>query len=443
MCSDEAQASGVGAMGQSGPDRVRAHTEGPVETTPSWGRPRTNGASPSGPTAAPSAMPGPADRRRSNGHGAVVIEPGPAVTGAVVIEPGLPVNGAVVIEPAPAGPLPDPAVEAAASAPFAATGVTVSVVMPALNEAQNLPHVLPRIPPWVAEVLLVDGGSIDGTVDVARRLLPSITVIGQDRPGKGAALRAGFAAARGDIIVTLDADGSTDPAELPAFVGCLLSGADFVKGSRFLQGGGTRDMGTVRRAGNWALRCAVRTAFGGRYSDLCYGYNAFWRRILPVLEGDADGFEIETMLNVRALAAGMRVAEVPSFEAPRIYGLSNLDPWRDGLRVLRTITRERRALRDERRGAPRRAGCAAELPPPARRGPEPNVEVIALAFTPAPEPPRIAGAPVPARRKGDVVATGVGMPEPARRKGDVVATGVGMPEPARNGTVPMATIQPL
>jgi len=231
--------------------------------------------------------------------------------------------------------------------------ITVSVVIPTLNEARNLPHVLPRIPGWVDEVVLVDGGSDDGTVEVARSVLPSIVVIGQDRPGKGAALRAGFAAASGDIIVTLDGDGSTDPAELPAFVGCLLSGADFVKGSRFLQGGGTDDMGVVRRAGNWALRGAFRTAFGGRYSDLCYGYNAFWHRILPVLDGDADGFEIETMLNIRALEAGMRVVEVPSYERRRIHGLSNLSTWRDGYRVLCTITRQRRCLRDQRRGAPR------------------------------------------------------------------------------------------
>jgi glycosyltransferase involved in cell wall biosynthesis len=202
-------------------------------------------------------------------------------------------------------------------------------------------------------VLLVDGGSIDGTVEVARRLMPRITVIGQERPGKGAALQAGFEAARGDIIVTLDADGSTDPAEIPAFIGCLLAGADFVKGSRFVQGGGTADMGVVRRVGNWVLRGAVRTAFGGRYSDLCYGYNAFWRRLLPELEGDADGFEIETLMNVRALAAGMRVVEIPSYEARRVHGLSNLNTWKDGFRVLRTITRERLLVRSRRRGAPR------------------------------------------------------------------------------------------
>jgi len=172
-------------------------------------------------------------------------------------------------------------------------------------------------------------------------LWPDIRVIGQPRQGKGAALQAGFRASTGDIIVTLDADGSADPAEIPLFVSCLVNGADFVKGSRFLQGGGTDDMGPIRRSGNWMLRASVRCAFGGRYSDLCYGYNAFWRRILPAIEGDADGFEIETMMNVRVLAAGLRVAEIPSHEAARVHGASNLRTFRDGARVLRVILRER------------------------------------------------------------------------------------------------------
>jgi len=114
---------------------------------------------------------------------------------------------------------------------------TVGVVIPALNEERNLPHVLPRIPTWVREVILVDGHSTDRTVEVARRLRPRIRIVHQQGRGKGAALRTGFKAAVGDIIVMLDADGSTDPREIPAYIGALLAGADFVKGSRFLQGG--------------------------------------------------------------------------------------------------------------------------------------------------------------------------------------------------------------
>jgi glycosyltransferase involved in cell wall biosynthesis len=217
---------------------------------------------------------------------------------------------------------------------------TVSVVIPALNEAENLPHVLPRIPQWVDEVLLVDGHSTDETVAVARQLWPEIRVVPQEGQGKGAALRSGFAAATGDIIVMLDADGSTDPAEIPAFVGALLAGADFAKGSRFLQGGGTADMPFYRKLGNWGFVLSVRLLFGGSYSDLCYGYNAFWKRVLPQLQLDGDGFEIETMINVRALRNGLKIAEVPSFEALRVYGTSRLRTIPDGWRVLKTIIRE-------------------------------------------------------------------------------------------------------
>jgi glycosyltransferase involved in cell wall biosynthesis len=230
----------------------------------------------------------------------------------------------------------------------------VSVVIPALNEAANLRYVLPRIPAGVHEVLLVDGRSTDGTMEVARQLYPAIRLVTQEGTGKGAALRGGFAAAAGDVIVMLDADGSTDPAEIPRFVQALQAGADLAKGSRFLPGGGTADMSLLRRLGNRAFVVLVRVLFGGRYSDLCYGYNAFWPRILPQLRLDCDGFEIETLINVRALRVGLRVAEVPSFEAKRVHGQGRLRTFPDGWRVLRTIFREwRAALRYGMAPAPR------------------------------------------------------------------------------------------
>lgn len=228
--------------------------------------------------------------------------------------------------------------------PFSILEPTISVVIPAKNEAKNLPHVLPLLPEWIHEVLLVDGNSTDGTVEVARQLLPNIRIVQQHGRGKGAALRSGFAAATGDIIVMLDADGSMNPNEIPAFVGALLTGADFAKGSRFLQGGGTFDMSWLRFMGNLGLTWLVRLAFGGHYSDLCYGYNAFWRRVLPKLDLCADGFEIETQMNVRALHTKLKVFEVPSFEALRIHGESNLNTFRDGWRVLKTIISEWWAL---------------------------------------------------------------------------------------------------
>jgi glycosyltransferase involved in cell wall biosynthesis len=214
-------------------------------------------------------------------------------------------------------------------------------VIPALNEAQNLPYILPILDGLVDEVIIVDGLSDDNTPEVARQILSDVRIVLEPTPGKGAALRRGFAEAHGDIVVALDADGSTDPHEIPAYVGLLLSGADFVKGSRFVQGGGTADMPWIRRVGNRALTTLVRWLFGGRYTDLCYGYNAFWADVVPLLELDADGFEIETLMNIRALRADLKVAEVASFERARLHGEAKLRAIPDGWRVLKTILRER------------------------------------------------------------------------------------------------------
>jgi glycosyltransferase involved in cell wall biosynthesis len=217
----------------------------------------------------------------------------------------------------------------------------VSVVIPTLNEAENLPHVFACLPPDIHEVVVVDGNSTDGTVRVARRLRPDVKVVMQTGRGKGNALAAGFKACTGDIIVTLDADGSADAAEIPRFVAALLNGADFVKGSRFAQGGGSSDITWIRRCGNRGLNLLVNALYRTSYTDLCYGYNAFWSRCLPFLHVDCDGFEVETLINVRIAKAGLIVHEVPSYERDRIHGTSNLRSIRDGTRVLRTIWLER------------------------------------------------------------------------------------------------------
>src|ERR1700712_3257318 len=196
--------------------------------------------------------------------------------------------------------------------PHSANRPTVSVIIPALNEARNLPHVAEQMPADIDEIVFVDGHSIDDTVAVSRRLWPDAVHITQTRSGKGNALACGFEAASGDIIVMIDADGSTDPREIPRYVGALISGADFAKGSRFIQGGGSADITKFRRLGNWGLNTIVNLLFSCRFTDLCYGYNAFWRRCLdpirmPATQDDVaqwgDGFEVETLINIRVAAS--------------------------------------------------------------------------------------------------------------------------------------------
>jgi glycosyltransferase involved in cell wall biosynthesis len=234
---------------------------------------------------------------------------------------------------------------------------SVSVVIPTLNEARNLPHVFARLPDGLHEVIVVDGHSVDDTCAVARALRPDTRIVMQTRRGKGNALACGFAVATGEIIVMLDADGSADAEEIPAFVRALLDGADFAKGSRFAPGGGSSDLTRLRTWGNRLLMALVNGTYGTGYSDLCYGFNVFWRRHLPVLRLDSttppardgakplwgDGFEIETLIAIRVTVARLAVVEVPSFEHSRIHGASNLTAFSDGLRVLWTIFTERRA----------------------------------------------------------------------------------------------------
>lgn len=230
----------------------------------------------------------------------------------------------------------------------------VSLVIPAKNEAQNLPWVLTRIPNIVSEVILVDGNSTDDTVEVAKSFYPNITVLPQLANGKGSALATGLLAATGDIVVMIDADCSMDPHEINGLVGALLSGIDVVKASRYISGGGSDDISYLRHLGNQGLRIVSKILFRHRWSELAYGYAAFWKDVIPALNLEeiitngnpsskkeyGRGFEIENLLFTRSHKIGLKVGEVFSFEYPRQYGSSNLSTFKDGWRVLMSIFRE-------------------------------------------------------------------------------------------------------
>ena len=180
----------------------------------------------------------------------------------------------------------------------------VTALFCTLNEEKNLPHVLPRVPAWIDEVLIVDGHSKDNTIQVAKELRPDARILYQPAKGKGDALRHGIKNATGEIIVMLDADGSMAPEEIPRFIKPLLNGYDFVKGSRFMPGGGTADMPTHRKFGNWVFTTLTNIFHGCRYTDLCYGYNAFWKKSFEKVSFQGNGFEVETEINIKIKKAG-------------------------------------------------------------------------------------------------------------------------------------------
>lgn len=225
----------------------------------------------------------------------------------------------------------------------------VSVIVPAKDEAENIREILPYLS-FCYEVIVVVGESDHASAEAARAALPWAKVVYQTRKGKGNALVCGFERANGDVIVTFDIDGSADPHEIPRFVEALTRGADLAKGSRFCAGGGSQDITQFRSVGNYGLNVLASGLTGTRFSDLCYGFNAFWADQLPMLclpDPDAegpqygDGFEIEAMIIGRFAIAKAIIIEVPSYEYDRYFGESNLNAIKDGFRVLGTLLRDR------------------------------------------------------------------------------------------------------
>jgi glycosyltransferase involved in cell wall biosynthesis len=217
----------------------------------------------------------------------------------------------------------------------------ITALICALNEADNLQYVLPKIPDWVDEVLLVDGHSTDDTVEVAKNLRPDINVVYQLGKGKGDALKCGIENSTGDIIVTLDADGATDPEEIDKFVEPLLNGFDFVKGSRF-RGTFPRNRPWYRILGNWIITLMFDILFIRVYTDLCSGYNSFWKKAVGHKNPwSSDGFENEPLINCWVAKNRLKVKEIGHADTGRMSGEIKELAWRQGFKAIKTIIRER------------------------------------------------------------------------------------------------------
>lgn len=217
---------------------------------------------------------------------------------------------------------------------------TVTVIIPTLNEESTIPSVILRLHELgYNDVLIVDGNSKDRTAQLAKNL--GAEVILQRGAGKGTALRQAFNhdGIKGDMVVMMDADGSMNPEEIPFLIETLASGADVVKGSRFLSTGYSEDMSLFREIGNWFFLFLVNLFWSADYTDLCYGFAVFKNKTLKQLRTvlRSENFEIETEVFIKAKKMGFKVAEAPSVELRRRYGKSNLSCFRDGLRILKAI----------------------------------------------------------------------------------------------------------
>jgi glycosyltransferase involved in cell wall biosynthesis len=217
---------------------------------------------------------------------------------------------------------------------------TITALICTLNEEENLVHVLPKIPDWIYEVLLVDGHSTDATVEIAKQLCPRIRVLVQPGKGKGDAIKQGVLEATGDIIVTLDADGQTNPEDMQRFITPLLNGYDLAKGTR-LAYSRPPHMPRYRWFGNKILAITANILYGTRYTDICSGYNAFWRTAFHRLKLTHNGFEMEQEMMVKAKKAGINVIEVEHHDAGRLDSNSKVSGIKQGFTNLWIIIKER------------------------------------------------------------------------------------------------------
>lgn len=216
----------------------------------------------------------------------------------------------------------------------------VSVVVPTLNEVLNIKDVFSNIPGFVDEIVVVDGNSNDGTIEEILKYRSDAKIVVEKPRGKGAAMKLGFEKSTGDLIVMMDADGSHDPEEIARLLEPVLDGYDVAKGSRMLPGGGSDDFTLFRKFGNKIFVNMVNLMYGARYTDLCYGYRAFKREALLELPCKSKGFDIETEQSILIKKTRLKVKEVPSYEAKRKNGRSNLNTLRDGWKIFIMILGE-------------------------------------------------------------------------------------------------------
>ncbi len=214
----------------------------------------------------------------------------------------------------------------------------VSIIIPTLNEAKNLKWLLPGVKKvmknYSYEIIIVDKNSTDGTQEFAKKYGAKLV---SENLKKGAALMRGFDLAKGKILISMDADLSHRPKELLLLIAGIEAGYDMCAGSRFIIGGGSEDITFIRRIGNKFFVTLGNLLYGSRYTDMCYGYNAFTRESIKRLHLEESGFGIETDMHTKAAKYGLRILEIPSYEKKRKYGFGKLKTIRDGFIILRIM----------------------------------------------------------------------------------------------------------
>lgn len=219
----------------------------------------------------------------------------------------------------------------------------VSVVIPVFNEEATVADIVTRTKKTLEtmgvtyEVLVVDDGSTDHSADIAEK--SQVNVLREPHKGKGLALRTGFEQARGELVVTLDADGSHWPEEIPLVLKYILENrADFVIGSRFFNSEANKaKVPRLNGIGNKLFNDMIRYLTGVKITDSQSGFRAIRSSLIKRMKLSSRGYEVESEMLIKALRMRARVTETPIRFDQRTVGKSKLDPIKDGARIFRAI----------------------------------------------------------------------------------------------------------
>ena len=227
--------------------------------------------------------------------------------------------------------------------------LTTTLLLPTLNEIEALRTIVPQIrKEWVDEIIVIDGGSTDGTVEFARE--HGFIVHSQSGRGFGVGMRQGMQLAKGDIVVEFMTDGNSLPEDIPRIIAKMREGYDLIIASRYLDGNKSDDDDWLTALGNRIFTTVVNIFFGAHYTDVLVGTRAYRRESALKLDCDAVGLSWPCQSSMRFARAGLRVGEISAHEPKRIGGTRKMKPFKTGWEITKLILRDFATFRPNKGG---------------------------------------------------------------------------------------------
>lgn len=217
---------------------------------------------------------------------------------------------------------------------------SVTLIAATLNELEAARVVLPKIDRSVVdEIIVVDGGSTDGTVEFCES--HGFTVLRQKVRGYGSAMKEAAEVAKGEYVVEFPPDGNSMPERIPDVVRKLREGYDLVIASRYKDGAKSYDDDFLTAVGNWGFTFVTNLLFWSSYTDVLVGFRGYRKAAYKNLRMTDPGLEWSIQMPIQFRKKRMRTADIPADEPARIGGVRKMRPFKTGWRILKTLVRER------------------------------------------------------------------------------------------------------